>query len=473
MSVMDPAPTTSDVAASSGYHRRVLPRLTSRAFRDLMVWMAGFGLLIGALFPYFVVLMGVPARLVLTPAFFLATLGAGLVVGMVNFALARGVVGSRLRLLCSRMARVESNLRRSVYDDGAVCSPEACSIPVDSADELGDAASGFNRLVDALALSHRLTAVAREFAATLQSHIELEPLCDDALLSLTRAGGFDAGALCVIVDGELSVIASDGISDIDSLCDSAPVQHALRRLQTFVVAVPDDVQLDAGLVGFRPRSVMAVPLQVRRVPVGVAVVASTDPVDQDTVRMVEQLVANLAVAVDNALGHERLQKVAALDPLTGLYNRRFGLERLAQDFTRAVRNHEPLGLLLFDIDDFKVLNDTFGHQAGDKMLRAVADSARAVLREGDTVLRYGGEEFLAVLPGAGTADVEQLGQRVRLAVEAVELRVDSLVLRSTVSIGAAAFPDPTIVDVDDLVRRADAAMYESKSAGKNRLSFAN
>jgi diguanylate cyclase (GGDEF)-like protein len=450
----------------------MLPRLTSRVFRDLMVWMAGFGLLIGAVFPFFVVLMGVPARLVLTPAFFLTTLGAGLVVGMVNYALARGVVGSRLRLLCSRMARVESNLRRSLYDDDSVCTPEECSVPVDSADELGDAAGGFNRLVDALALSHRLTAVARDFAATLQSHIELEPLCDDALLSLTRAGDFDAGALCVIVDGELAVIASEGIADTDALCDSAPVQHALRHLETHVVDVPDDVHLDAGLVEFRPRRVLALPLQVRRVPVGVALVASSGPLEQDAVRLFEQLVANLAVAVDNALGHERLQKVAALDPLTGLYNRRFGLERLAQDFTRAVRNHEPLGVLLFDIDDFKVLNDTFGHQAGDKMLRAVADSARAVLREGDTVLRYGGEEFLAVLPGAGAADVEQLGQRVRLAVEAVELRIDSLVLRSTVSIGAASFPDPAIAEVDDLVRFADAAMYQSKAAGKNRLSFA-
>jgi diguanylate cyclase (GGDEF)-like protein len=437
-----------------------------------MVWMVGFGLFIGAVFPSFVVLMGVPSHLVVTPPFFLATLGAGLVVGLVNFALARGVVGSRLRLLCSRMARVESNLRSSLYDDESVCTPEACTIPVDSADELGDAAAGFNRLVDALALSHRLTVVAREFAATLQSHIELEPLCDDALVALARAGGFDAGALCVIDEGDLSVISSQGIADIDALCNSAPVQRAFQRLETLVVAVPEDVQLDAGLVEFRPRSVLALPLQVRRVPVGVALLASAQPLEQDTISFVEQLVANLAVAVDNALGHERLQKVAALDPLTGLYNRRFGLERLALDFTRAVRNHEPLGVLLFDIDDFKVLNDTFGHQAGDKMLRAVADAARAVLREGDTVLRYGGEEFLAVLPGAGTADVEQLGQRVRLAVEAVELRVDALVLRSTVSIGAAAFPDPAIAEVDDLVRRADAAMYQSKSAGKNRLSFA-
>jgi len=204
----------------------------------------------------------------------------------------------------------------------------------------------------------------------------------------------------------------------------------------------------------------------------VLMVASTSVVDEDDERLVQQLLPNLAVALNNALSHERLQRVAAIDTLTGLVNRRFGLERLGEEFSRAVRSKEPLGVILFDIDHFKAVNDTYGHQAGDKVLRTVADAARSVLREGDTLLRYGGEEFLAVLPGAGTDDLDQLGDRIRREIEASVTSDQHQEIRVTVSLGAVAFPSTDVTDIDDLVRHADAAMYVAKSAGRNRLTFA-
>ena len=137
-----------------------------------------------------------------------------------------------------------------------------------------------------------------------------------------------------------------------------------------------------------------------------------------------------------------------------------------------MRSKEPLGVILFDIDHFKAVNDTYGHQAGDKVLRTVADAARSVLREGDTLLRYGGEEFLAVLPGAGTDDLDQLGDRIRREIEASVTSDQHQEIRVTVSLGAVAFPSTDVTDIDDLVRHADAAMYVAKSAGRNRLTFA-
>ncbi|MFN7149307.1 MAG: GGDEF domain-containing protein, partial [Microthrixaceae bacterium] len=158
--------------------------------------------------------------------------------------------------------------------------------------------------------------------------------------------------------------------------------------------------------------------------------------------------------------------------LTGLVNRRFGLERLGEEFSRAVRAKEPLGVILFDIDHFKAVNDTYGHQTGDKVLRTVADVARSVLREGDTLLRYGGEEFLAVLPGAGADDLDQLGDRIRREIESSVTSDQHQEIRVTVSLGAVAFPSTDVTDIDDLVRHADAAMYVAKSAGRNRMTFA-
>ena len=90
-----------------------------------------------------------------------------------------------------------------------------------------------------------------------------------------------------------------------------------------------------------------------------------------------------------------------MDPLTDAYNRRFGLARLREEFSRAVRAENPLGILMLDLDHFKAINDTYGHLVGDRVLRAVATACRRVVREGDILIRYGGEEFLVLLPGAG------------------------------------------------------------------------
>jgi diguanylate cyclase (GGDEF)-like protein len=405
--------------------------------------------------------------------FFIATIGAGLAVGASNQVLARAVVGSRLRFMRSRMSKVEENLRATIYsNDPTACTPESCSIPVDSDDELGAAASSFNRLVDALAASHRVTEVSRDFATTLSSHIELSPLARAALRCVQRAGDFEAAALCIVHDGELTTVASNGLMDPSELASSDPVLRAYRSMERVRLDLPDDLPIDGGIIEFRARTIIAFPLHLRLVPVGVLLVASASDLDTDDERLIEQLLPNLAVALNNALSHERLQRVAAIDALTGLVNRRFGLERLGEEFSRAVRSKEPLGVILFDIDHFKSVNDTYGHQAGDKVLRTVSETARSVLRDGDTLMRYGGEEFLAVLPGAGSDDLDQLGERIRREVESCVTVDQHQEIHVTVSLGAVAFPSTDVTDIDDLVRHADAAMYVAKSAGRNRLTFA-
>jgi diguanylate cyclase (GGDEF)-like protein len=463
---------TTDFAGLRGPDQRGLPRLTKRVFLDLAIWMVGFGIIVGTVFPFFVVAMGVPAAEVLTAPFFAATLFAGVVVGAANHLLSRFVVGSRVQLLQSRMANVEDNIRLSMYsDDPSTCTPESCSIPVDSEDELGAAAAGFNRMVEVLATSTQANLVARRFATTLASHIDLNRLAELALDDLLEIGPFEAAAVCVLHEGEPVTVASSGLVDQESIARTAPVQKALQTLEPVRLDLPGDIHVDGAVVQFSPHTVLALPLQLRFVPIGVVMLASTNRISDEAVRLIKQLLPNLAVALNNALSHERLQRVAAMDPLTGLLNRRFGLERLGEEFSRAVRGTEPLGLLLFDIDHFKRTNDTFGHQAGDQLLQAIADSARAAIRDGDTLMRYGGEEFLVVLPGAGPDDVRALGERVRHAVEATEITIGSCRISATVSVGAVAFPDTNASDIDELVNKADAAMYAAKSAGRNRLTL--
>ena len=203
----------------------------------------------------------------------------------------------------------------------------------------------------------------------------MTPLADAALRCIQGADSYAAAALCIVHEGEMTTVASHGLTDPDSVADSDPVQRCYRTLETLRLDLPDGLPIDGGVIEFRARTVIAFPLHLRLVPIGVLLVASRGR-DRGPSSSSQQLLPNLAVALNNALSHERLQRVAAIDTLTGLVNRRFGLERLGEEFSRAVRSNEPLGIVMFDIDHFKSVNDTYGHQAGDRVLRVVADAAQ-------------------------------------------------------------------------------------------------
>jgi diguanylate cyclase (GGDEF)-like protein len=188
--------------------------------------------------------------------------------------------------------------------------------------------------------------------------------------------------------------------------------------------------------------------------------------------LIRHFQTDLGLALSNALSHDRLQRLAALDPLTDAYNRRFGLVRLQEEFGRALRVSGPLGVLMVDLDHFKAVNDTYGHLVGDRLLRAVAGSIRRVSREGDVLMRYGGEEFLMVVPGAAMTDLSELAERIRRSVAATEVMDGERRVSVTASIGGAAYPQHEVASATELVERADSSMYTSKEMGRDRVTLA-
>jgi two-component system, cell cycle response regulator len=167
--------------------------------------------------------------------------------------------------------------------------------------------------------------------------------------------------------------------------------------------------------------------------------------------------------------NELLTELSNTDPLTGLSNRRHFTEALAREFPRSVRKNEPLSLVMADLDHFKKINDTFGHQEGDTVLTAVAAFIRDLVRSYDVAARYGGEEFAVVLPDTGATQARQFAERLRKGIEEIAFpgRLQSLTV--TISIGVATFPTPRIDCVDTLVRSADDALYRAKRNGRNRV----
>lgn len=158
------------------------------------------------------------------------------------------------------------------------------------------------------------------------------------------------------------------------------------------------------------------------------------------------------------------EEFALIDELTGLHNRRFLNTQLSKELDRSRRNKTPFSLLLIDVDFFKRYNDTFGHLAGDCALRHVAMQLRNSARHMDHVTRYGGEEFVVMLPQTGKEEAFQVAERHRLAVAGTEFEHGSL----TVSIGVSTFPDDADHEAD-LMFRADFALYEAKRSGRNTV----
>lgn len=165
---------------------------------------------------------------------------------------------------------------------------------------------------------------------------------------------------------------------------------------------------------------------------------------------------------------KELTFLSRTDSLTGILNRRAQLEKLRNEFERVKRYGSALSLVLCDVDYLKWINDTFGHAAGDGAIKFVAETLAGITRRTDAVGRYGGDEFMLILPHTPVNEALELAERVRGSVEAASIEVEDKTLKLTVSLGVSGF-EPSVKDIESLIRCADTALYASKQAGRNRV----
>jgi two-component system cell cycle response regulator len=177
----------------------------------------------------------------------------------------------------------------------------------------------------------------------------------------------------------------------------------------------------------------------------------------------------LALQEELMQAREALREQATRDGLTGLWNRTAIFDILQNELARSSRSGAPLIVLMADLDGFKPVNDHFGHMAGDAVLREVAARMKAAVRRYDAVGRYGGEEFLMVLPGCELPSGLAQAERIRGAIDGESFLAGDNEIRLTCSLGAACAIPPAIPQADDLVREADAALYRAKRQGRNRV----
>lgn len=449
-------------------------RITRKVFSDLSIWMIGLGLLMGIIFPFFVAWMGIPDLYVFTPMFFIACIAAGIIVGALNITLARTVVGSRLKLLANRMQFVThkfQQIKRGTNRED--CNPEECMVLVDSEDEIGLSAKAYNNLVETLFDSIETEESIKSFSSLLGSQLSLGDLTEKALGQLLIHTGSSAGAVVIEKEGKLEVTSSQGIRDIESILESDHVKNVFRTESRRKLTLPEEVQIEAVLAEFRPKEVVIEPILYKDIMLGSIILASANNYNINALNRLGLFIQNLAMALHNALLFDRLERLAALDPLTSVYNRRFGMTRLHEEFGRSLRMEGPLGLMMIDLDHFKEINDVYGHLTGDRVLLRLTKVIRSVMRDGDILVRYGGEEFLAILPGASRKDVLNIADRLRRKVAETAVGDGEDVIKVTVSIGGVSYPENEVANEIDLVQKADNALYNAKESGRNCVVMAS
>jgi diguanylate cyclase (GGDEF)-like protein len=171
--------------------------------------------------------------------------------------------------------------------------------------------------------------------------------------------------------------------------------------------------------------------------------------------------------IENAY-HEEIYRLTTIDGLTQISNKRYFLETLEREIARAHRYRRPLSLVMFDLDHFKKINDTYGHLAGDYVLKQLASAVKQKIRREDLFARYGGEEFAIVLPEIDRENALTFAEKIRQLVHAQDFRFESTTIEVTVSMGVSTVDDE-MRDMESLIKRADELLYEAKTNGRNQV----
>ncbi|MCW2706548.1 MAG: diguanylate cyclase with sensor [Frankiales bacterium] len=354
-------------------------------------------------------------------------------------------------------------------------------IQVTSKDEVGRLAGAFNRMTEELrsyvgqleASRDELQSGLARLGDTLSSTHDLDRILHVALESAVASTQATSGMVLLLTPSrdELVVAAAKGLEDI-------PIDLRVKVGDgvTGRVARSGDAFkgfVEGGSLG-EPQgaSVIAVPLKSSGTVIGVLDLFGVNDFDDNDLAIIRTFATQTTVAVDNVLLHEEAQRLSITDGLTGLWNYRYFTMTIAKEIERAARFSRPLALLMLDLDHFKGVNDSFGHQRGDAVLIELAARLRSEVRDVDIVARYGGEEIVIVLPETDADGAAQLAERICVMVRRKPFGEPGVPpVRITVSVGGAVFPRHGLA-ASTLLARADQALYEAKHAGRDTWRIA-
>nr|BAL54653.1 GAF domain-containing protein [uncultured Chloroflexota bacterium] len=320
--------------------------------------------------------------------------------------------------------------------------------------------------------AHTLRQAGTIITSTLHSNEVVERI----LTELRKVIPYDSASVQLLRDGALEIVGGQGWEDkekvigmrlvLDGRNPNTLVMHTLEPLLVRDTSVYPEFQNPPH---DRIRSWLGVPLIAHGRAIGLLAVDSHQEnfFTEEQVSLVMAFANQVAIALENARLYEETQAQALTDPLTGIYNRRGLIELGKLELARAIRQRKPFSAVMLDIDHFKRINDTYGHPVGDQVLQALARRCTQAARDLDLVGRYGGEEFLILLPEADWHAGLNVANRVRLLVAGTAIPTRAGPLRITISLGVSQH-QPQDKGLEEMIERADRALYQAKEGGRNQ-----
>jgi len=321
-------------------------------------------------------------------------------------------------------------------------------------------------------------------ARTVVSTLDLDQVLQEILTSAMRFAEAPAGSIALYdsVESDLTLHAHKGLTpefvttERWELHPGGLTERVVAGGEILFVNDTENTPFSINPITLKEgiRSLVCIPLKVQSRIVGILYLDDFVPreFDREKLKLLDVLASFAAMAIDNAQLHTRTRLMAITDALTGLYNHRYFQQMFGRELSRAKRYHKPLSLIMMDVDDFKKFNDTYGHPHGDKVLGAMGDILAEALRSTDFAFRYGGEEFIVLLPETDFPSALQVAERLRELVEhksAGELQ-GIAPHGVTASVGVASFPRDGETR-DELLKSVDGLLYRAKECGKNRVHY--
>ncbi|MDX8378324.1 MAG: diguanylate cyclase [Mariprofundales bacterium] len=355
---------------------------------------------------------------------------------------------------------------------------KSTQINLQTGDQFEELGTVFNNMAHIVLQREERMRKHNEVAKILMSTLQLDELLDQTLKLVIGLTDSSIGAIYVM-NAELDMLiprvhygmrlSSQALRVGEGFPGRAAKDKELLLVENNnnIDTSNDNMFMELGLLQGSVHFLAYVPLIFQDRCLGVIALGRNEVYREDEKQLFDYVADQIAIALENAIMHQRIHEMSICDGLTGLYNRRYLNNHIKELWQRCEREKQPLSVLLADADNFKAINDNYGHDRGDEVLIVLADVFRSCQRKGDIVARYGGEEFVCVMPDTPLEEAVKIAEQMRakIAAHAYNWTTTSV----TLSIGVSCSLDASIENQHTLLKAADKAMYAAKIQGKNQV----
>ncbi len=444
--------------------------LFGSAVKQSLIYMLLMGLTIGIAFvPLSQKFLGLPVEKVYTVDFFAITIISGLFVGGISYFILKITILARLKNFSENIESISRNILD--YQMGQISSIQECKncyVKINSNDIIGALAIKYNALIRVIRSEFYQHEIIKEYSKIISKTLSIEELNKNTTDFLCR--NLDLLGIQIYkttANGKIALSKAKGIhtdltNDMEKSLLDILDENKIREIKGEQI-------VEYGTAKVKPQFICLFPLKHFNKE-WIFVTYSNYYITKERKNLVLRILNEYKIAYESAEIYERMQDMAAIDELTGLYNRRFGMKRLNEEYKRALRIEKCMCLIMLDIDHFKSINDTYGHQAGDYVLSTIGKILSESFRSEDIVMRYGGEEFLCVLCNSNSEGAIKRAEEIRKKIEEFDFIYRDHKIPVTISGGIS------ILDMkkekktpEELIREADEALYTAKRTGRNRI----